>query len=219
MTILPLRDDADAARCASAVTAHLVAGGILAYPTETVYGLGTALEPDALERLARLKGREGGKPFLLLDADPQRLPGLHWTPAALLLANRFWPGPLTLALLADNSFPASVQSPTATVAIRDTAHGPLRALLQQIARPITSTSANLAGGTPASTLAGLQRVLHQLAGGAAVLVLDGGSLPASLPSTVVDCSGNRARLVREGAIPLVQLSASMRQLGFAIDVG
>lgn len=219
MTLLPLRSEADAEACAQVVAAHLAAGGILGYPTETVYGLGTALRADALARLAKLKGREGRKPFLLLAAEPRRLPGLTWTPAAVVLARLFWPGPLTLAVPADGRYPPPVRAPGGAVAVRDTPHPPLRRLLQLIGQPITSTSANPAGDPPAGTAAELQRTLLQLPAGAEVLVLDGGALPASAPSSVVDCTGERPRLVRDGALPLAMLRSALREQGFEIDVG
>ena len=219
MSVLPLHSAADAAACAPAVAAHLAGGGVVAYPTETVYGLGTGLQPAALGRLAQMKGRESDKPFLLLAVEPAGLPGLHWTPAATLLAARFWPGPLSLALAADASYPAPVRSASGTVAVRDTPHPALRALLQRVAGPLTSTSANLPGLMPATTLAGLLTVLVGLRGGQDVLVLDGGALPASPPSTVVDCSGERPRLLRAGAVPLAELRAVLQEGGFVIDVG
>ncbi|NJD11970.1 MAG: L-threonylcarbamoyladenylate synthase [Gemmatimonadetes bacterium] len=218
MPVLALRGQPDAARCAPVVREHLANGGIIAYPTETVYGFGTALHHDALVALARLKGREGTRPFLLLDAEPLRLPGLEWTPAASLLARRFWPGPLSLALPATELYPPQVRSPAGTVAVRDTPHPPLRALLRRLAEPLTSTSANLPGQPPAITMTELLAALAALPGGEAVLVLDGGSLPDSPPSTVVDCSGTQPRLVRAGAVPLAELRAALAERGFTIDV-
>jgi L-threonylcarbamoyladenylate synthase len=219
MSVLPLRSVGDAATCAAAVAEHLAGGGILAYPTETVYGFGSSLERRALRRLARLKGREGSKSFLLLHADPSTLPGLRWTPAAELLAARRWPGPLSLALAADDRYAAPVRAPGGTVAVRDTPHAALRALLRHLAVPLTSTSANLAGGPPATSLSELQTVIAAVPGGDRILVLDGGALPASLPSTVVDCSGEQPRLLRAGAVPLAELRTILAERGWTIDVG
>jgi len=219
MTVLVLRNPADAELCQEAVGQHLADGGIIAYPTETVYGLGTTLQADALRTLARLKAREAGKPFLVLDTEPTALPGLHWNEAALLLAATFWPGPLSLALPADDSYSPLVRSATGTVAVRDTPHEALRALLQRLRQPLTTTSANLPGEAPATSLPELLAVLAGLAGPTDVLVLDGGLLPASAPSTVVDCAGPHPRLVRQGAVPLQSIQSVLQQGGYSIDVG
>jgi L-threonylcarbamoyladenylate synthase len=219
MNPLPFRDPADAERALPLVRAHLSAGGVLAYPTETVYGLGTALLPTGLAALAAAKARDAARPFLLLDASPPRLPGLHWTPAALLLARHFWPGPLTLALAADDRYQPPVRSPAGTVAVRDTPLPALRTLLALLAEPITSTSANLPGEPPATDRRGLEQVLATLPGGERVLLLDGGSLPASAPSTVVDCAHEQPRMVRAGAVSLQQLRAALRSEGMDVHGG
>src|SRR4051812_15280400 len=103
MTVLPFRNVTDADNAAEIVRDHLAKDGIIAYPTETVYGFGCAVRPAPLARLAAMKGRESGGAFLLLADEPMRLPGLHWNAAAYALASRFWPGPLTIALAADAS--------------------------------------------------------------------------------------------------------------------
>jgi L-threonylcarbamoyladenylate synthase len=217
VTVLPFHDPADARAALAAVADHLAAGSVLAYPTETVYGFGTALQPTGLARLATLKGRPEEKPFLVLAADPLALPGLRWTRAARLLAANFWPGPLSLAVAADERYPPGVRSAAGQVAVRDTPLPALRALLQGLGRPITSTSANLPGQPPATTLVGLRAVLDALPAGRDVLVLDGGSLPASPPSTVVDCAGERPRIVRAGALRRSELQAVLEPEGVAID--
>lgn len=219
MKVLPLYSHGDARAALPEVQAHLAAGGILAYPTETVYGFGTLLDQPATERLADLKGRSLQKPFLVLAARPRRLPGITWTPVASLLADRFWPGPLSLALRADERYRAPVLSAEGTVAVRDTPLEPLRMLLLLLDQPITSTSANLPGQPPATRLPEVLETLARFPQQQDVLVLDGGDLPPSAPSTVVDCSGDHARLLREGAIALPELRAVLQPQGFAIDVG
>lgn len=218
MRVLPFHSPADARAAAAEVRSHLEAGGTLAYPTETVYGLGSLLDPAGTARLAALKGRALDRPFLVLDADPRRLPGLRWTPVATALAEAFWPGPLSLALAADDGYAPPVRSPEGTVAVRDTPLPALRQLLQLLQRPLTSTSANLPGRPPATTLDELLETVARFPQHQGVLVLDGGGLPASAPSTVVDCSGERARLVREGAITLPELRAALQDPGYVIDV-
>ncbi|HSJ13436.1 MAG TPA: Sua5/YciO/YrdC/YwlC family protein [Longimicrobiales bacterium] len=216
--ILPFRTPADAAAAAAAVRAHLQAGGVLAYPTETVYGLGTRLEGSSLAALAESKGRDHAKSFLLLHVQPRRLPGLVWTPAAEALADAFWPGPLSIAVSAGPEYPPLVRSARGSVALRDSPLLPLRALLAALDAPLTSTSANRPGEPPATSLRELLGTLSRLAGGDAVLVLDGGTLPPSSPSTIVDCSEPRPRLLREGAIPLGELRRTLQQGGFILDV-
>jgi len=217
LTVLALRDAQDAGRAAAAVRQHLAAGGIIAYPTETVYGLGTALAPAALQFLAAAKSREAAKPFILLASAPLALPGLSWTAAARLLAGRFWPGPLTLAVAADERYLPPIRSAAGTVAVRATPLAALHALLQLLGQPITSTSANLPGRAPATDLAELRAVVASLPQPERVLVLDGGSLPASSPSTVVDCAGERPRVLREGAVSRADLRSVLQPEGFDLD--
>jgi L-threonylcarbamoyladenylate synthase len=199
------------------VRAHLEGGGIIAYPTETVYGFGCALVPDALARLAAMKGREGVRPFLLLHRNPVRLPGLQWNDAARVLASRFWPGALTIALTADpDRYEKPVLSNEGTVAVRHTSHKELQTLLAAIDRPITSTSANAAGAPPALSADDVFATLRTL-GVDDILVLDGGPIPATAPSTVVDCAAAVPRIVRVGAISAAVLRAALAPGGFTID--
>lgn len=219
MTVLPFRRAADVDAAFDAIRRHLDGGGLVAYPTETVYGFGSLLREHPSSRLADLKGRALDKPFLLLDAAPLRLPGVRWTPAATVLARAFWPGPLSLAVPADERYRPPVRSAAGTIAVRDTPHVPLRRLLQLLDEPLTSTSANLPGQPPATTLADLLATVARFPQGEDVLVLDGGELPASAPSTVVDCAGPRPRLLREGAVPINELRGVLQAEGFVIDVG
>ncbi|HEX6559290.1 MAG TPA: L-threonylcarbamoyladenylate synthase, partial [Longimicrobiales bacterium] len=167
--------------------------------TETVYGFGCLVRDDALSALAALKSRDAAKPFLLLIREAGDIPQLEWTAAAHKLAEAFWPGPLTLALRVREALPARILSSDGTLAVRATPHDGLRALLSALREPITSTSANTPGDPPAASGADAAVVLNEL-GASAVLILDGGPLPPSAPSTVVDCSGERPRVVREGAV-------------------
>jgi L-threonylcarbamoyladenylate synthase len=187
------------------VTEHLRAHGVIAYPTETVYGFGGLITQPALQRVAQLKSRGEDKPFLLLVSQPAQLAGLEWNEAARLLAQEFWPGPLTLALRATSGeFPAQILSAEQTVAVRETPHPGLRTLLDVLGEPITSTSANLPRQPPASSGDQAARVLAEL-GADDVLLLDGGPLPAAEPSTLVDCSRDPVRVLREGAIPVATI--------------
>ncbi len=174
---------------------------MIAYPTETVYGFGCALVPEALGRLTRLKDRGPDQPFLLLIRDPGDVPELAWTDAARRLADAFWPGPLTLAL-ADPAerFPRAVRSRSGAVAVRVSPHPSAAAILAACGGPVTSTSANRHGQPPSLEAAAAARAF----GGdvADAMVLDGGTLPPSAPSTILDCAAPTPRVVRAGAVPI-----------------
>ena len=186
---------------ADRLAAHLAADGIIAYPTETVYGLGCALREPALARLAAFKG---DRPFLLLIRGPESVEGLEWAGAALRLAEAFWPGPLTLALTArPGSFPAQVVGADGAVAVRVSPHPAVEDVLRAAGGPVTSTSANRPGAAAART--GEEAVAA--AAGLDALVLDAGRLPAALPSTIVRCGAGRVRILREGAIERSSIEA------------
>ena len=201
MTRLPFATPAEVAQSATEIIAHLRNGGLIAYPTETVYGFGSLVRDDALTSLAALKARDAAKPFLLLIRDAADLPELIWTPSARILAARFWPGPLTLALRVQEGFPSRILSSEGTVAVRATGHDGVRALLELLGEPITSSSVNLPRQPPAANADEAAAVLDDL-GRTDVVILDGGQLASSLPSTLIDCSGEPPRLLRAGAITL-----------------
>ncbi len=205
MKRIAFRTAEDAREALPTVVSHLRADGVIAYPTETVYGFGSLIRPAALERVARLKQRAVDKPFLLLISNPAQCPQLEWNEAARRLAGQFWPGPLTLALRATSGeFPPQVLSEQETVAVRETPHPPLRVLLDTVGEPITSTSANLRGAAPAASADEVAAVLDKLQA-ADVLLLDGGTLPPAEPSTLVDCSTEPVRVLRVGAISVESL--------------
>jgi L-threonylcarbamoyladenylate synthase len=214
---LPFRSVEDARLATHAISTHLVRGGVIAYPTETVYGFGCLMTDAGLATLARIKQRDAHKPVLLLAAEPRQLEGLHWNDAATHLAGRFWPGPLTIALQADpTSDRRPVLTDAGTVAVRQTPLPALVALLNALQAPLTSTSANLAGEPPASSAADVQAILNTMAA-EDVLILDGGAIPANPPSTVIDCALPVPRLVRAGAIPRELLLDALTSGGFALD--
>lgn len=194
---------------------HLREGKILAYPTETLYGFGTMIDDEAVERLVTLKRRPAAKPFLLLISDTPMLAriGLHLTQSAAMLAARHWPGPLTLVLPGgERRVPARLRGPEGGVAVRWTSHPGLQHLIAALGDPITSTSANIPR-EPAATSA--REVLEQFGSSIArgdVMLLDAGSLPTDTPSTVVDCTGRRPRVIRPGAIPAATLRESVPDL-------
>ncbi|MGI8843058.1 MAG: L-threonylcarbamoyladenylate synthase [Gemmatimonadaceae bacterium] len=197
------------------IIAHLQSGRVLAYPTETVYGFGGAVDQESVERLVSLKGRPPGKPFLLLVASSEMLGrfDLHLQGYAAQLAARHWPGPLTLVLPGgEGRIPPRLRGPEGGVAVRWTSHPGIARLLQAYGDPITSTSANRPGSPPATSAL---EVIEQWGDATArrqLMVLDGGRLSDSPPSTVVDCTGSRPRVIRPGAIAAVTLRESVPDL-------
>lgn len=188
-----------------AVKDHLRGGGVIAYPTETVYGFGCLVMEPALARVAELKDRDEHKPFLLLISNPAQSAQLEWNEDARKLAQAFWPGPLTLALRATSGeFPKRVLSDNDTVAVRETPHAGLRTLLDGLGDPITSTSANLPREAPAASADEVADILERLQADD-VMLLDGGVLPPAQPSTLVDCSTQPFRVLRVGAITIESL--------------
>lgn len=194
---------------------HLQNRGVLAYPTETVYGFGTAVDHDAVETLVRLKQRPPAKPFLLLIAGSDMLARLDLalTSDAARLAARHWPGPLTLVLTGgDRRVPARLRGPEGGVAVRWTSHEGLQRLLRAYGDPITSTSANRPRQPPAMTAGEIVQQWQSEITRGVIRLLDGGRLVASSPSTVVDCTGRRPRVIRPGAIPSAVLRESVPDL-------
>lgn len=192
--------------------AHLNARKVLAYPTETVYGFGGGVDRESVNNLIALKGRPPNKPFLLIVSSSDMITrlGLHLTSYASQLAARFWPGPLTLVLPGgEKRVPEQLRGPEGGIAVRWTPHRGLSRLVQAYGEPITSTSANRPG-TPAATNS--SDIIDQWGDAitrGALHVLDGGQLTDSPPSTVVDCTGSRPRVIRPGAIPSAILRASV----------
>lgn len=181
------------------VSRVFASGGVLAYPTETLYGLGVdAFRNDALEKLFVLKGRPKDLPVSVLVRDPEMmLEVVQEVPeTARALLEAFLPGPLTLVLPARAGLPERVTAGSGKVGVRISPH-PVPALLFRIyPRPITSTSAN-PSGLPAA------RTAVEVAAYFPVdldLVLDGGPAAAGVGSTVLDLTGPKPRILREGAI-------------------
>jgi len=188
---------------------------VLAYPTETVYGFGGAIDRDSVDALVEMKRRPPGKPFLLLVAGSDMIERLDLAlPSyAANLAARHWPGPLTLVLPGgENRVPERLRGPEGGIAVRWTSHTGISRLIRAHGDAITSTSANRPGVPPAMRAA---EILSQW--GDAVTrgewrVLDGGALKPSKPSTVIDCMGRLPRVIRPGAISAATLRESVPNL-------
>lgn len=205
---LPFRADREVDAAIPVVDRHLAGGGLLAYPTETVYGLGSDPSMPALESLARLKGRSADKPFLLLISGPAmaRDWGLVMSASARALSEAFWPGPLTLVLPGgEGRLPDQLRGKEGGIAVRHTSHAGIARLVATTGRPLTSTSANRPGQPPAPGPDRIRDVFGPEIERGELLVLDGGVLGNVPPSTLVDCTGPVPRLVREGAIPRTEL--------------
>lgn len=192
---------------------HVRSGGLLAYPTETVYGFGGPCTGESVEAVLRLKRREAAKPLLVLVAGVGDVAGLAWTDAARELAEVFWPGAVTLVLADPRGiFPAGVRSTVGAVAVRVSPHPLVAPLLAMLGGPLTSTSANAPGVEPARAGDEALRAAQALGAGAEMLILDGGVLPPSGPSTIVDCTGTVPTVVREGTVPVHRLRCAIPEI-------
>jgi L-threonylcarbamoyladenylate synthase len=206
-----LIDAADPGAVAAAV-AVLRRGGLVALPTETVYGLACALDPRALDRLFDAKRRPRTKGItLLVDALEQASSIAVLPPAARALEERFWPGPLTivLAVRPGATLADAVTGGSGAVGIRVPDHPVPRALARELG-PLPTTSANLSGRPDALTAGDVVGAL----GGSVDLVVDGGPSPGGVPSTVVALSGQgELRLLRPGALPYALVEAVVAAVG------
>ena len=174
-------------------------GGVIAFRTDTFYGLGAApLNRDAVARIRKLKGREDTKPILLLISDAVEVDRFIATRSETFdsIANRFWPGPLTLIGLARPKLPEELTAGTKTIGLRLPNEENVRYLVRACGGALTATSANVSGKQPARTAKEVEEYFPE----GIDLIIDGGEVTATQPSTVVDLSGSQARLIREGAV-------------------
>jgi L-threonylcarbamoyladenylate synthase len=213
--MLPFRTPEEITRAIPEVVAHLGRGGLLAYPTETVYGLGSEPTAAALAALSLLKGRPADKPFLLLVSGRTMAEqwGLVFSPSARALSDAFWPGPLTLVLRGgEGRLPEQLRGREGGIAVRHTSHAGIARLVTALGRPLTSTSANRPGQPPAPGADRIADVFRPEIERGDLLVLDGGVLGNVPPSTLVDCTAAMPRMIREGAIPRAELRRAAGRL-------
>jgi L-threonylcarbamoyladenylate synthase len=199
----PVRPESGAISRAAAV---LRAGGLVAFPTETVYGLGAnALDASAVARIFAAKGRPAYNPLIVHvpDAGAAQVLVSAWPELAARAAAAFWPGPLTLVLPRRPAVPDAVTAGLPTVGVRVPAHPVAGALLRAAGVPVAAPSANLFTRVSPTTA---QHVIAGL-GDRADLILDGGATPYGIESTVLDLTGTRPRILRHGAIPADELAA------------
>jgi L-threonylcarbamoyladenylate synthase len=186
-------------RLAPAVQA-LAAGGVVALPTETFYGLAVdAFDAAALVRLNRLKGKEENAPVLLLVADREQAAEVaaELPPVFSTLAERFWPGPLTLVVKASAKLPDAVSSGRGTVALRVPGLALPRNLAALLGRPMSGVSANMTGQPPSRSALEVARAFPE----GLDVILDGGPTTGGAPSTILDLTSSEPRVVREGLVP------------------
>lgn len=187
--------------------AILQRGGLVAYPTRCLYGLGAnALDGDAIGRVYRVKQRPADKPLSILIPDRNTLG--QWAtgiaPAALRLVDRFWPGKVTFVFRANKSLPRVLLGGTDRIGIRLPAHSVARALVSAFGQPLTATSANLSGRPGSVRVADMApEMVAQLD-----LVLDAGALQGGAGSTVVDLTGDRPIVLREGVVSAAQIDSA-----------
>jgi len=182
----------------------LMQGELVAFPTDTVYGLGAMVDdPCAIERLYIVKNRPASKAIPVLIGKPADLEMItsQLGEYARKFAEKFWPGPLTLVVICNPSLPNTL-SATATIGVRIPDH-PVALRLLNAAGPLAVTSANLSGQSNALSAG---EVLDQL-GRKIPIILDGGICPGGRPSTVVDCTGAEPYILRQGPISLEQLKS------------
>ena len=186
----------------------LAEGGLVAFPTDTVYGVGAhAFQPDAVERIyvAKIRPRDKAIPILLAQPDDLVLVAEGITETAWLLAERSWPGGLTLVLPKKANVPDVVSAGGPTVAVRVPDHPVSRALIAALGAPLAATSANLSGHPSPVTA---QEVEAEL-GGRIELILDGGQCPGGVPSTVLDLTADPPAVLRAGAIAVEETEAAL----------
>lgn len=200
VTVDPVRPEPAFARCRDVVRA----GGVIAYPTETFYGLGAdPRNPDAVKRLFEIKGRPAGQPVLLLLHNRSMV--REWaqgiTTEAEALMDAFWPGPLTLVFTALPSVLQELTGGTGCIGLRVPGNAVTRRLLEALGTELTGTSANRSGGPALQTAQDVAAAI----GGQVDLILDAGSTPGGKASSVVDVSTAGLTMVREGVVSELEL--------------
>ena len=183
-------------------------GGVIGYPTETIYGLGAdALNKNAIEKIYKLKRREKNKPILILAENIEQVKQLtaSFPDSAKMLAKKFWPGPLTIVFAAADFLSDVLTGKNRSIAIRISDNKISQGLVRLSAVPITSTSANLAGGSnPVSAGEVKKNFVDRLD-----LIIDGGKNLSEMPSTIVSVLTDPLEIIRQGAIPESEINKIM----------
>jgi L-threonylcarbamoyladenylate synthase len=190
------------------ILSFLRKGGVIAFPTDTAYGLGAdPFNESAVREIFEIKRRPETKPILLLvNSIPMAETVAKLPPQALTLAARFWPGPLTMILPAAATVPDLLTAGTGSIGVRLPQSPFAQRLLAALGHPITATSANLTGNPAAVTVGEL---VDQL-GSRLKIVIDGGTLPVAGGSTIVDLTGRTPVVLRPGPVAYADLSETLR---------
>ena len=207
-TLILAENEANTAAIAAKI---LIEGGLVALPTETVYGLGAnGLDREAVAKIFQAKGRPQDNPLILHIAKPEQMEEIckDIPPCAWELAEKFWPGPLTMVLPCKDHVPSITTANLNTVAVRCPRTPITREIIALAGVPIAAPSANLSG-KPSTTTAG--HVFHDMAGKIQAIV-DGGPCSVGLESTIVDLTGEKPRLLRPGGVTPEQLQAVLGEL-------
>jgi L-threonylcarbamoyladenylate synthase len=190
----------------------IAAGGVIAFRTDTFYGLGAdPFNREALRRVNGLKGRDGGKPILIVISDASEAERFiaHRTPLFNSVSARFWPGALTIIVTAKPQVPQELTAGSMTIGMRLPDDEIVRSLIRACGGALTATSANLAGESPARTAVEVASAFPK----GLDLIIDGGAALSDQPSTVIDLSGERTRLIREGVVSRRELQEYLRAVG------
>lgn len=178
--------------------------GVIAFPTDTFYGLGTdCFSPEKIKRIYQIKERKMEKPIPLMIAEVEEvkriareIPTVFWS-----LAEEFWPGPLTLVLKASPVLPPELLGHSQAIGVRLPAVPWLRELVKEAGFPLTATSANISGQKEIDHFERIKDIFW----GKVDLIVDGGKTPGTRPSTVLDMTGEKPRILREGMVPATEL--------------
>ncbi len=194
------------------VAASVLAGEVVAYPTETFYALGAdPRHARAVDRIVEMKGRESGKPLLLIVDSMVML--REWVasepPSLALVAEHFWPGPLTVVMRARAGLHEALVGAEGTIAVRLSPHAAARALIGRCEIALTGTSANRTGAYPARTATQVRDTFSLQEVGE---ILDGGETAGGPPSTLLDLTVEPYRILRSGAVAPERIEAVMRLL-------
>jgi L-threonylcarbamoyladenylate synthase len=182
------------------ITEIIQRDGVMAYPTDTFYGLGaSAYSERALQKVYRLKKRDRGKPLSVVISGIEMAEKISVSlpPIFEELSREYWPGPLTLIIKAKPLFPPRILGPAGSLALRLPDVPWLLELVRQMNTPLTATSANISGAKEIADPGEVIRIFRWKVD----LIVDGGPTPGGLPSTIVDLTSEKPRILREGAIP------------------
>jgi L-threonylcarbamoyladenylate synthase len=202
--VIKIAAEAYPARELKMIVSVLRKNGVIVYPTETFYGLGAnSLSPPAVKKIFALKRRDRTKPLPVVISDREMLDSLaaEIPPAAEPFLRLYWPGPLTLIFPANPLLPRELLGAAKTVGVRLPAHSGLRDLVKNAGFPITATSANISGESELSD----PKEVYDTFAGRVDCIVDGGNTKGGHPSTVVDLTSRKPRILREGAIPASEL--------------